>query len=248
MKKLVLLIFLFPTLVFTQTEKIISTVQKNSPNSRKNPSVYCLVDEKKKFTGYPYRINGKNVYLLEIQNLETNVAYILEGNWKKDLTTHIKEVGSCEPEEVIEQIRSDWLAEENRKKGMDFISWGVGETTRERLKELSYFEVSKVQKLDAFTCKNKKGNIEISIKSIPELKGIKLIMVSHYEGGRGKPQPKYLNKKISLKKNSTTVQVAKSLSDEDRGKKISFRLQTVSFQGAGKDFQFNYDISAASCR
>lgn len=249
--KILSLFFLFSLSqsLFSKEERIIANVQKNDPESRSNPSEYCLLGENKKYRGYSYRISGKNIYLKENQTLKTDVAYIFEGKWQQDLTQHIQEISDyCEPEEVREQIRSDWLAEENRMRDGQIISWSRGVTTRERLKEMYFFEISKYKELDAFRCKASSKKIEIEIKSIPEFKGMKIRMVSHYEGGRGKPQPKFLNQKIKLKTHNTKIEVPKSIQESGEGRKNSFRLENITFQGEGKDYNFNYDLSVHKCK
>jgi hypothetical protein len=245
MKKSFFLFLFLSSYLFAKEEVIMSTLKKNSPDSRTSPSVYCLIEEKKKYQGFSYRISGKNLFFDEEPKIDANQTYILTGTWKKDLTERIKELGTCEQEEVREQIRSDWLAEENRESGrLEFISWGVGETTRKRLQELSYFHVTKIKKLDAIKCKMKPKVVQLEILPIPEWKGVQIMMVSHYEGGRGKPQPKYLNQKVRLKKQKILLDIPKTIKETGR----DFQLQNIILSGERKNVSINVDINMALCK
>jgi len=239
--------FLYTEVLLSQEVKLIANVYENKPNSRSRPSEYCI--ENKKYRGYAYRINGKNIFLPDKQTLKTNTVYLFEGSWKKDLTLHIQEIGNCEPEIIREQIRSDWLAEENYSKEGRILSWSTGVTTIERLKELSFFEVKRYKKVDVVQCKNKSQNLEIEIKpNLAELKGIKLQLISHYEGGRGKPKAKFLNQQIRLKNKNKILEIPKLIQEEPGKKFSSFRLETVNILYESKNLYFYWNLSVYDCK
>jgi hypothetical protein len=246
MKFFIISILLFPLFLKADESVLVTSVQKNSPDSRKAPSIYCLVDEKKKYEGFSYRMNGKNLYFDSILSLNVNDIFKIQGTWKKDLTTKIKEIGACEEELTMEQLRSDWFAEENGDSEFGTISWSVGGTNRNRLKELSYFHVAKIEKFDVFQCSYKDKFLRLNIRKLKELDGVPLSLISHYEGGRGKPMPTYKKQEIKLKKNENYFHIPLSVKDESR--EVDSLLHGVKIEGKKANFSINVEVNLESCK
>lgn len=220
---------------------IISNIDENNGTTGK-PNQYCVIDSGKKYSGFSYRIFGKNILVDHSFKIKPKKLYLLKGQWEKDLTKHIKEIGSCDPKEIeFQQIRSDWLPEENYFQGK-IISWKLGHTKWARLQELSFFHATKVAEFTSIQChiKKKKFFFEFPIDSF---KSIKAKVISHYESREGKPKPKYLTKG---KRFSEKVKLEFPLFLSEG--KLSYRLQEVSIQSEGKNFLININYPIFNCK
>ncbi|MCC5814494.1 MAG: hypothetical protein JJT78_07045 [Leptospira sp.] len=244
---LTLLLILLPYWINAKDATVIASIQKNTPESRNAPSIYCLVDENKKYEGFSHRMNGKNLYFDITPTIDTNAIYMIQGVWEKDLTKKIKSIGTCQDEPVMEQIRSDWLAEENSDGDFGIISWSAGGTTRERLQELKFFRVGKLQKVKNFHCRRKAGNLVIVISREKYLEGIPLELISHYESTNGKPSPTFNKYKVSLKKKSNELKIPISLQEGGKGGSRS-TLEGITISGEKGNFIVNVKIDPRDCK
>ena len=182
----------------TLTHILIGTMVKNEPRDIWAPSEYCLEEEGNLYQGFDYRLGDTNLVFpsgIEPEKFAHEPVVIIEGHYEADLTRHIKKIGKCDPDTFVihMQMRGDWG---NPESGS-----AQGLTTRARLKELSWFQVVRVeaekfvsyeaQYVDSVPEKLSLTFTNIFADPLPEVP-----FSLHYEGGLGKPMPVYIDEKI----------------------------------------------------
>ncbi|MCB1157709.1 MAG: hypothetical protein KDK45_09415, partial [Leptospiraceae bacterium] len=216
-------------------------------------SEYCLIPENNLYEGFSHRIGNVNLLAaknVQLKDLEEGIV-LLEGFATKDLTKAIKKKGKCDPSTFnqqfgMQQIRMDWMPVENRKDDFGLVSWIPGLTNREALRSLSYLEVLKIRKANFFSLKKEEKHIKVTFTNIleQELPSVKLNL--HYEGGRGKPSPRFKTKKIPTLKpgKSYTFTVPKSIEEglEER-RKDRFFLETIELHEQVGQITFMIELS-----
>lgn len=176
----------------------IGPVFENKPNSF-YPSEYFIQEEGIVYQGYSHRVGGIN--LLFVNNSPKNVdgTVILEGYLRKDLTLHLKKLKEASEEDFgarehrIIQIKTDWLPPENFNQKKELISSIPGITTRERLKNLKYYEVHNFKTVNIFSTEKQAGGkqIKLNIQNPLDINLPQTYLQIRYEGGGGRPSPKF---------------------------------------------------------
>jgi hypothetical protein len=201
------------------------------------PAEYCLLDEKKLYTGLKYRMQGLNLFFPKEVEMPIDGVYLIQGIVKKNLFSLLKENGSCDPDTFggvyrMQQVRSDWLPPENRD-GFTIVSWVPGLTSREALKKQSYLEMSSVQTKNIISVKKQIGDkLSVTITNSLEFSLLPMRVNFHYEGGRGKPSPLYktVTSPLLPKGKSKTYKVKTYITEDERKedrRSWGFRLQSV---------------------
>lgn len=176
----------------------IGPIFENKPNSF-YPSEYFIQEEGMVYQGYSHRVGGINLLFVNNSPKSINETVILEGYLRKDLTLHLKKMKEIAEEDFgarehrIIQIKTEWLPPENFNQKKELISSIPGVTTRERLKNLKYYEVHNFKTINIFSTEKQAGGkqIKLNIQNPLDINLPQTYLQIRYEGGEGRPSPKF---------------------------------------------------------
>lgn len=207
----------------------IGSLHKNQPLGIANPSEYCLEDGHI-WQGAEYRLDRDNIFGVDIDEALAGETVIVYGTAKKSLDSMVQKRGPCPPDygarESAQQIRSDWTSPE--------CGFSIGRSTHAKLQELLYIEARAVFALEFIKRTGSDadaGTIEVEVHNPLATPLLDAEIVSHYEGGRGKPQPRYERQKITLQPGERKRVSVVRIIESDGGKGRRFRLHDVGLKG-----------------
>ncbi len=256
MKKLILYIisvlFFQVSLSAQKTDPSVTyilPIYKNAPLSLKNPSEYCLEDEKL-YTGSEYRAGELNIFSAdEKKPLKADFRFaVISGKIKKDMNSKLKLKSDCPAGygemESSQQLRSDWVSKET--------GFSIGRSSRDIMKEISYIEVQKISEYKGFELRRTKkfGYSSVYFKNSLSTDIPELTITTHYESsGRGKPYPDYRHKTYTniQKGEKIFFEVPHKYAKEKEDKKdpenaVSFHLHSVSVTAVTQDIKISLEI------
>lgn len=164
----------------------------NRPKSLKNPSEYVLEDGYL-YKGADYRINGINILNMSKKDLSDfgGKPVVIYYRLKKDLNNILKKQDKAPEdygkEESMMQMRSDWVSPET--------GFNIGRSTKEKLKKINYYEVYDIVPYSGVNISKADKSVNIEIRNDFDVTMTEIKVTGHYEGGRGKPVPKYISEK-----------------------------------------------------
>ncbi|PIV98303.1 MAG: hypothetical protein COW42_15460 [Deltaproteobacteria bacterium CG17_big_fil_post_rev_8_21_14_2_50_63_7] len=185
----------------------IGTLYENAPFDPTLPDGYCLEDGQR-YRGATHRLGRQNLFGLDAIDPSLSFQTVLvRGEVRTPLTDKLVADGPCPPDDSPErQFRSDWMSDE-----------GGYRTTREKLESVSYVWASSVEAISLLTIddpnpqrprKMRLGaaeedgpagqDITLTVQNPLSIELSDLVLLVHYEGGRGKPMPKYEPHHFSL--------------------------------------------------
>lgn len=167
----------------TDRPGLVGVWRLNHAVSMTNPGRYCLEDDRL-YLGAPARVGDLNVFTRQSANDFAGQLVLVRGNQEGSLLSALVEQGPCpkldvDPEHI--QMRSDWVARE-----------GGYRTTKAKLRELPFFRATRVVALDLGSKRDERGDrVQFAIKNPFTVSMNGLEAVAHYEGGPGKPMPRF---------------------------------------------------------
>ncbi|HMV79067.1 MAG TPA: hypothetical protein PL048_00500 [Leptospiraceae bacterium] len=225
----------------------IMPIYKNLPLSLKNPSEYCLEDEKL-YTGSEFRAGELNIFSAdEKKPLKADFRFaVIVGKLKKDMNSKLKFKSECPAGygemESSQQLRSDWVSKET--------GFTIGRSSRDIMKEISYIEVQKISEYKGFELRRTKkyGYSSVYFKNSLSTEIPELTITAHYESkGKGKPYPDYRNKTYTNVQKGDKIffeiphKYAKEKEDPS-DKSVSFHLHSVSATAVTPDIKISLEI------
>lgn len=227
---------------------LLGVLVKNIPKGLSNPSEYVLEDGYL-YKGADFRLNGTNIVMKNNSNPTNLVSKIVVIYYKpiKDMTKIIKRLKKAPEDygrkESMLQIRSDWTAEET--------GFSVGKSTKEKLKNITYFEVYNILEYKGLKLSKKDNKVNVFWKNMFDTDIQELSIIGHYEGGFGKPSLKYIEKKVGTLKQEKSVGIdfatifqPNGTDGQNKKRRGSFRLNSILIKGKVKDTYFEIDKSA----
>jgi hypothetical protein len=227
---------------------LIGTLQLAESGHPGHPADYCLEDGKR-WQGADFRMMDAPVFGLLRSKRVSDMAgevVLVAAERKDDITTQIVDEGPCpegygEPWRMM-QWRDDWTAPEGRR----LYRSGPGATdtapwSHARLKTLSYFQtegwVEPLEVVQVEVIDKKGGSVAAVTLHNPLNAPLTLPVVLHYEGGPGKPTPRYEQVQVNVKPGERhTFTAPLTLTEEDpdtkAGRRGMHRLQSVEVRGA----------------
>ena len=217
----------------------------NRPLGMSNPSEYCLEDGHL-WQGSKFRLDDENLFGVVIDPALVGKTVIIYGTSKPSLDSMLVKGAACPPgygdQESAMQMRSDWTSPE--------CGFTIGRSTHEKLRALSYLDAQAVFPVtfieSATSADDGSFTVTVSNPLAAPIEGAEV--VSHYEGGRGKPQPRYERQAITLQPGeSKQVTVPRQLERElvdgqPRGR--VFRLYDVALVGTAGQVAISAKVSA----
>lgn len=204
----------------------IGVLRQNVPKGLLNPSEYVLEDGYL-YKGCDYRINGINIVDKTKKDLDkwAGKPVVIYYRQKTDLNQIlVKDEKAPEDygkEESMMQMRSDWVSPET--------GFQIGRTTKEKLKGISYYEVYDIVPYTGFKIKSDDTMTHLTIVNDFDVPMTDIKVTGHYEGGSGKPMPKYvpnsfkgLNPKAEL-----SLSLKKYIPNSDKNKLRGFGLESL---------------------
>ncbi len=178
----------------------ILSVQRNSPGYMSAISEYCVLGADDRtgvyYDGPPYRVGGVNLRLaagVSREALEKSPALLVTAVLKPDLASVLTRTGRpCSRDGVIyAQARGDMGTPECGQGLPCFISL-------EKLATFSYWEVTEVRDFEGFTVTPTadRAALNVRIRNVFSTAQPAMEFVAHYEGGPGKPMPRFLKHAI----------------------------------------------------
>jgi hypothetical protein len=214
------------------------------------PSDYCLEDGKL-WTGASFRVGDLPVFGLPRSKTVSDSAggtVLMSAERKASIDDKVVDAGPCPAEHGkpwrMMQWRDDWTAPE----GQHLPSFGPGGAsdpwTHARLKALPYYEATEAEPLRVITvevistkasAKRATKAVAITVHNVLNAP-LTLPLSLHYEGGGGKPSPRYVEVKLSIPPGEQhTVTADLSLFDGDpatkAGRQGEFVLQSIDLRG-----------------
>jgi hypothetical protein len=170
-------------LLEVDTPALVGRLVVNAPRSLTRPSAYCL-DDGRHYRGAPVRVAGINVFA---QGSVTDLAgkvVLVRGSRQPSLLAALTDEGPCpaddEPLETP-QMRSDWVSPE-----------GGFKSTRAKLGALPAFRATSVTPVDLGAQIGSDGDrVVVELKNPFAVAMSSLRLRAHYEGGPGKPMPRF---------------------------------------------------------
>jgi hypothetical protein len=235
------------------TAGMVGNLMRNEKMSMTYPSQYC-VDQAKLYKGAPFRLGKVNVFTNSLPGGRDKVdalagkTVLLAGKLSKPLFAALSEVGPCDSTFGSEykdlQMRSDWVSPEG-----GFLA------TRERLDKLSYWQASTIRRvtLSRIEHDGKGGSPVIVTLLNPFDKPMSTLEAkAHYEGGTGKPMPKFVPIELALppgakQRLKLAKQIPGGASDRTKGpRKGAYHLDSIDISGSigATEFDVRIDIPA----
>lgn len=225
----------------------IMPIYKNAPLSLKNPSEYCLEDEKL-YTGSEYRAGELNIFSAdEKKPLKADFKFaLIVGKIKKDMNPKLKFKSECPTgygeKESEQQLRSDWVSKET--------GFTIGRSTKDIMKDISYIEVQKISEFKGFELRRTKkyGYSSVYFKNSLNTEIPELTITAHYESsGKGKPYPDYRHKTYTnvQKGDKIFFEVPHKYAKEKENpsdKTVNFHLHSVSATAVTQDIKISLEI------
>ena len=205
----------------------------NALTSHSRPSAYCV--DGSLHAGASHRLGRRNVFG-ETPALDDGAYVRLQATEVPNLFAALEPRGPCDDGEgPMPQMRGDWPPEE-----------GTYFTTRAKLREATYLRASDATPVELVDIQlppdEDGGRKHGAAPADPSarvtatlhnpfpfpLDGLTLVL--HYEGGRGKPMPRYRDRPFpALPPGATqTVQIPAAIEDDDAW----FRFASLSIEGA----------------
>ena len=208
----------------------------NQPLGLSNPSEYVLEDGRL-YRGLPWRANGVNLRIGPGSLPPAGSLVLYRYTAQPSLADILVDVGQA-PEgygarESMQQLRSDWMAPET--------GFSVGRSTRAVMKRTAWHDVSWIQPFDAIRVERGKDiRITLSNPTDTVMSGIEI--AAHYEGGRGKPWPRYERKTIErlAPGERQTLVWPLSLTNDERGGNHTYVSLIVKKTLGSRSLSFEY--------
>lgn len=173
----------------TDRAGFVGVLSKNAMHSQTSPSAYCLEDGKL-YRGADARVGDLNLFIDRDVSSLAGKPVLARGSREPSLLDAVKEVGPCPNERPEEhaQMRSDWVSPE-----------GGFRTKRDRLRDQPFLRATEVVAIDLGSMLDGSGErVIVELKNPFDRAMDGLRAVAHYEGGPGKPMPRYEPVKLSL--------------------------------------------------
>ena len=171
----------------------VGNLYRNSSADMRRPSEYCLEDGSF-WQGSSFRLGRVNLFglPLDVGPVEFSKQLAVYGSKESPLFDVIRRVGDCPDgyggDNNASQLRQDWLADE-----------GGFRTTRARLAELPYLKAVAYEILRLHLVLI--GDDEVARVELTNPFNVDLVdlpMRYHYESGKGKPSPRYVDRALTL--------------------------------------------------
>lgn len=173
---------------------VVGTLRPNGPLAVGSPQDFCLEDGKL-WIGSTWRLADRHVFGLKHATLAPLMlkTVVLFGSERRSLDEKIVAKGPC-PESHKHpppmQLRSDWLAPETTR---------LGRSTHARLKTRPYWLATGARSVNMVQIKVARDGVAEARIVNPFARPLKGLTVTwHYEGGPGKPMPRFERQKITL--------------------------------------------------
>lgn len=169
----------------TALPALVGTLTKNVPYSIVRPSEYCL-DDGYIYRGAPGRIGDLNVFVERAVDELVGKVVLARGKKNPSLLSALDKGDRC-PDDYgkspaeMPQMRSDWVSPE-----------GSFRPTRDRLRSLPCFEATELIAIDMgreTSVTEEAVTVTLHNPFDAPLDGVKA--QAHYEGGPGKPMPRF---------------------------------------------------------
>ena len=211
---------------------LVGLLRANEPKLVTSPSEYCL-DDGNLYRGAPARIGAVNVMTSEPLAELSGKLVIAYGVLERSLVDALTLIGPCPAgygdDSPDRQMRSDWVSPE-----------GGFRTTRHKLQDLPWLRSSSVRPLALHrVVANGDGTdqavVELGNPFDTALDSLRARL--HYEGGPGKPMPKFVPLALTLPPGgSQRVEVAARVDGGPAGAdegtpRGSYRLQSIDLDG-----------------
>ncbi len=225
----------------------VGSLRRNAPLGIDNPSEFCLEDGFL-WRGAAFRLDGENIFGVDIDEALAGKTVIVYGESRPSLDSMLERAGKCPEgygnEESSQQLRSDWTSEE--------CGFNIGRSTHARLREISYLDARGVFAVEMIKHKTDDGTTpDMMTVEVHNPFGVALTdaeVVSHYEGGRGKPRPRYDRQKVTLQPGERKqIRVTLSIPEEDIKpgmKKSGYKLHDISLAAMAGNVKVSAKVSA----
>jgi hypothetical protein len=173
----------------TDRAGFVGILSQNAMYSQTSPSAYCLEDDTL-YRGADARVGDLNLFIDRDVSSFAAKPVLVRGSREPSLLSALREVGPCPAERPEEhaQMRSDWVSPE-----------GGFRTTRDRLRDRPFLRGTEIVALDLGSMLDGSGErVIVELKNPFDRAMDGLRAVAHYEGGPGKPMPRYEPVKLSL--------------------------------------------------
>ena len=219
-----------PAAIEVESPALVGILIANVPDSLVRPDSYCLEDGQH-YLGAPARIGDRNVLSEAPLDGLIGQLVVATGDPIESWLTALTPSGPCPPDlgahpAELPQMRSDWVSPE-----------GGFRTTADRLAAIAAFRADRVEALDFIAVDHGTDQVTVVLTNpwSEPLDG--LVARAHYEGGPGKPMPRYEPIAIDLGPGARQsivldLEVVAGPAGRDRGTPRGvYRLDSLDLQG-----------------